>query len=421
VYRDYGKIESTVTKGLHFDCLFYCSITMSQDDSQSLANSSPFTTTSDVLRHLNESIQRMQQHEDDKLRLPAGKFELQTRLPDGSARPANEEETASADFQNKLQQATAYVAALPTRAEKLNWCERQRLYGNSILSGGGDKNNYRAAMDVYLTCLAVAADTSLDNDDHDHQRQRLLLFAKVLNNLAVCTMEMSWYQKTVQFCTMGLKHLSEYNHRSIDQDDDREMRIQKCKLYFKRAKASRLRGEYKSAKIDLVHAREQCCSWSDNHDTEDGHAAALVQFVKIIDKEEQLLNQAVKRAKRNLDVQKRAMRQILGSPNPPPDTPATCAQSENANINPTTAKRMMMMEPLYDDLEGEEADAVAGQRRRRFSTLRAPDEENDEKTEEDQDQELVPPTYWQMYLQKVARQARRVLDWLNDLANTKID
>jgi hypothetical protein len=411
---------------------------MIQVNSKSLqmTSSSPFTTTSDVLRHLNESLQRMQQqqqqqqqqqHDDDDNKNNDrssrvnnnGKFELQMRLPDGSARPANTEETASADFQNKLQQAAAYVASLPTRSEKLDWCEQQRMYGNSIL-----KNDHRAAMDVYLTCLTVAADTTLDNndvydvDDHGHDKskynprqRRLLLFAKVLNNLAVCTMEMSWYQKTVQFCTMGLDHLSGKDNNSNLQDDP-ELQIQKCKLYFKRAKASRLRGEYKSAKIDLAHSRQQCLL-CDDRDDDDIHAS-LVQFATTMDKEEQLLNQAVKRAKRNLDVQKRAMRQVLGNHNP--DTTTPFLNTENDIANPTAT---IMTKPLYDDLDSKDA-AVADQQRK-FSTLRAPDDDDDDKRENDHHAVLVPPTYLQMYLQKVARQAQRLLDWLDEQADTKID
>jgi len=81
-------------------------------------------TISDVITKLNSTIRAnadvtasTNDHKNQNLKA----FELHTRLPDGSARPATTAEIATADFQSKLQQAIATLQSLPDDVAKLKW------------------------------------------------------------------------------------------------------------------------------------------------------------------------------------------------------------------------------------------------------------------------------------------------------------
>ena len=271
---------------------------------------SPFITTSDVLNRLNAALsEQMGDHPTDgedggEHSIPVGaagrqaRFELQKRLPDGSAIPASPADLSTADFENKLSQAASFVQDL-TVDQKLQWAEGQRNYGNQLY----EAQQYEQAIDVYLTCLTVTADKEI-NDPALH-----LLFAKVMNNLALTTMQLQWYAKTVQFCSIALQELAERCDGGGSDNDKHsdEMCSQRSKLYFKRAKASRLRGDYALAVDDLDHATR----WLERMDDDPMVAAPLRNAVY---KEHQLLARAQTEAKRNETKQKRAMQQLLTSP-----------------------------------------------------------------------------------------------------------
>jgi tetratricopeptide (TPR) repeat protein len=310
---------------------------------------SGFITTSDIIKRLNESL-------DD-----TGEFQLHTRLPDGSARVATRSEQAAADFGAKLQQATAYVQTLSGH-EQLIWANEQRLEGNQLY----ERKMYEEAIDVYLTCLTVSAnrdttpgDNSRKNDDDDSAEQdRAELFFKVMNNLALCTLQLKWYRKTVEFCTMAL------NERRID---DGMFMLDKAKLFYKRAKASRLRGDYcveniEKAKIFLAKS---------NH-------ALEPELNKAIEQERQLLQGAIAQAQVNERRQEASMKRLL-SPRPVDDG----------------------IDPLYEFSSISE---------REFSTIRAPTADLDGRVSSSGN---PVKSYLEMYTNMMQRQAQQWLDWLS--------
>jgi len=342
---------------------------------------SPFITTSDVLNRLNAALtEQMGDHSDGEPSIPLGagtrqaRFELQKRLPDGSAIPASPADLSTADFENKLSQAAAFVQDL-TVDQKLQWAEGQRNYGNQLY----EAQQYEQAIDVYLTCLTVTADKKI-NDPALH-----LLFAKVMNNLALTTMQLQWYGKTVQFCSISLQELAERcdDGSSDNNEHSDEMCSQRSKLYFRRAKASRLRGDYALASDDLEHATR----WLERMDDDPMVAAPLRNAVN---KEHQLLARAQTEAKRNETKQKRAMQQLLTS------SPKAGDRALHSTTTTTTTAPS-----LYQDL---------GMRRRRrqreFSTLRAPVHARNTNNQN--------PSYLQEYLARIGNGAQQLLNWLDE-------
>jgi len=112
-----------------------------------------FFTTSDLIERMNSAVK------DANVDVPKADsesrgFELQRKMPDGSYRRAEKSETAAADFQAKMKQASEMIANLNPQ-QKIEWAKYQRKEGNALF----EKGDYTEAMDVYLTCL-VAMDQS---------------------------------------------------------------------------------------------------------------------------------------------------------------------------------------------------------------------------------------------------------------------
>ena len=139
---------------------------------------SPFITTSDIVNNLNKQLAMLSDGivgggEEDSTSDTATnigntgplealsslrqkpRFELNKRLPDGSAVPATPEEISAADFRTKLEQAASFVSQLATPRDRQYWAEQQRLLGNRYFESA----DYKSAMDVYLTCLLVKENT----------------------------------------------------------------------------------------------------------------------------------------------------------------------------------------------------------------------------------------------------------------------
>jgi hypothetical protein len=262
-------------------------------DDDALMIHSPFLTTSDVIQQLNKSLTELDQtsplgqlvQEQPELFDKIGpRFELQKRLPDGLARRAAPDEQATADFETKLQQTADFVSRITKEQRLHQWAEQQRLLGNRMYAAGIDTK----AVDVYLTCLVVAqpkmkvtgesakGDSDSDpekggNDNGEsnvskqqkqhskedcfsspaHEKEQLFLFTKVMNNLAQTTLQLGRYQKTVTFCTMALQHCL-YDEQYDDMEKELHQYTTYCehlsKIYYKRGKTQRLRGEYYSPK-----------------------------------------------------------------------------------------------------------------------------------------------------------------------------
>ena len=139
---------------------------------------SPFITTSDVVNNLNMQLAMLSDGlvgggevgstSDTTTNIGSTgpiealsslrqkpRFELNKRLPDGSAVPATPEEISAADFRTKLEQAASFVSQLATPRDRQYWAEQQRLLGNRYFESA----DYKSAMDVYLTCLLVKENT----------------------------------------------------------------------------------------------------------------------------------------------------------------------------------------------------------------------------------------------------------------------
>jgi hypothetical protein len=309
---------------------------------------SGFITTSDILKRLNESLE------------DAGEFQLHTRLPDGSARVSTRSEQAAADFGAKLQQAAAYVQTLSSRHERLQWANEQRREGNELY----ERKSYEEAIDVYLTCLTVAANRETtappagDTNDEDDgaEQDRVELFFKVMNNLALCTLQLKWYRKTVEFCSMALTE---------QRIDDGRFMLDKAKLFYKRAKAGRLRGDYS---LDDIEKARYFLAKSDQ--------ALEPQLNNAIEQERKLLQGAIAQARVNQKRQETSMKRLL--------TPAGNG-----------------IDPLYEPSSIPE---------REYSTIRAPTPDRGRTRSID---ESSMPSYWETYTVMVQRQTRRCLDWLS--------
>jgi len=281
---------------------------------------SQFITTSDVINQLNRQLSDLSTDgtgflgEGEKPR-----FELQKRLPDGSAMPATKDEIAAADFKTKLEQSAKFVSQLECPEDRQYWAEQQRLTGNAFFQQG----DYKAAMDIYLTCLVVKEDTP------DFVRDT---FLPVLNNLAQCTLQLGMHMKTILFCEMALEEVSKSRQSSVESKDSQEEKsldeethesklvsmqrdlkdaIALCKILFKQAKALRLTGHYKRARESLDNSLD-CLIGEEN---EDGFntQTLLAPYKASIKKEYRYLDVAEKEARKNQARQKRAMKTVLSS------------------------------------------------------------------------------------------------------------
>lgn len=331
----------------------------------SLADS-PFTTASDVLRSLNTALAETG-HDSDPLR-PS--FQLQKRFEDGSTRPATVEERKAADLDSKLKQVANHVASLKTLDERLEFIEGQRQYGNHLYS----ESRFEEAIDVYLTCLTVAKESDA-------------LFLKVMNNLAQASLQLQWYLKTEKFVTLALEHL----HLTTESETGDEHRQAVAKLFFRRGKARRLRGDYTEAKADLMAAQR----WMDEPDSAEHRS---------IDKELRLLAQSVQEGRKNLQRAQRAMKTVLQPMTKPAEAGTTLTSTVSSDS--TATKTVNESKPLYPERR-------AGGRRT-YSSLRAPsDKEAEEVGEEEEPLEL---TYWQHYMLVVGKIAELLLQWIGDEA-----
>jgi tetratricopeptide (TPR) repeat protein len=395
----------------------------------SAARTSPFITATDVLQSLNANIAQLTgaDGDDDGARGRSGGFELQRRMPDGSARPATRKELRASDFETKLRQAAGMVDGLPGPERRLEWAERQRLAGNALYAGG----RYEEAVDVYLTCLVVAqpkwnrptgdegrqeeSEEVVEDEEHEYERQRIVLFCKVMNNLAQSTMQLGWHHKTVQFTTLALDHLLTKS-RSIIGDDDSAYCEQLSKLHFKRGKAERLRGHYVSARSDLDQAaqwlrkRQHLLQGSDDDDDDDGGTTTTTttaRMIRIVERELLLVDRQQAEGKRNQQRQKQAMQRVLGKTK---ETETTEEKTSDAATATTTKKsfRRGLSEPVEADnpLYRNEL-----RRRRTHSTLRARRPGCDPPSQQG---EAIPLSYRHYYWNAVARGAEKVLEWMGE-------
>ena len=242
--------------------------------------------------------------------------------------------------------------------QKIEWAQRQRQEGNVLYKEG----DYRAALDVYLTCLVAKTD---DPDFVTH------VFLPVMNNLAQSSLQLGMYRKAQQFCTMALEdiHLEEQSTQLV------------AKLHFRRGRALRLSGEYEAARDDLETAMNMLEKES-------------IEF-RSVQRELQLIQRAEIGERRNEKRQQRAMQRLLGgvAGETVPDDAA------RANTNEKYKSIARAGSPgLYQGVENKRA----------YSTLTAR-RQNDDTGRADSKQSC-----WRWYLSMVARAAGKVLALLGD-------
>ncbi|EEC45224.1 predicted protein [Phaeodactylum tricornutum CCAP 1055/1] len=352
---------------------------------------SPFVTTTDVMSEINRHLADLHKHknssdteytgdeDNNNLRSKkAPRFELQRKFGDGTTRRASPAEQAANDMNSKLQQVAVHVASLSTTREQYAWAEAQRSLGNEFYH----QQEYEQAIDVYLTCLIAVQ----PQDESDCLV--LVLFLKVMNNLALSALQLGWYKKTIDFCTLALDRVRKQQSLHSHQQ---HVQLQMTKIYYKRGKARRLRGEYKQSRADLRAAQSQI---SVGEYIIIDESQQQQSFQEAIDKEFQLLHQAEFQGRRNQEKQQRAMRQIL-------------LHSGEKQLALGTATDQAANECIA--LYAEKAS------KRTFSALRAPATSLvDDDSTFDIDEESMTPTLWQYYLTVIGRVAETLLFWIGD-------
>lgn len=375
----------------------------------------PFVTTSSVLNQLNKSLTELANSNDPDVSLAglSPRFELQKRLPDGSTVPASSSDVAYSDLKTKLEQSAKFATSLESDAERARWAERQRQVGNAYFQ----KAEYPAAMDIYLTCLVVKQDTPA------FLQQTLL---PVLNNLAQCTLQLGMHKKTMEFCHIALEELDKYPSLSsspssvVEEDNDdssscMRIRIVKCKIYYKRAKARRLTGLYGLAREDLNQA-SACLPTSHAEGDDDNSSSSesnVGPYRHAIQKEFRLVETAEKEARKNRQRQKQGMQKALSMT--APSTTITTATGENSTEESNGISR---------------SSPLATQAPRKYSSLRArrkaqnsgiapphssDDDNDDDATSYSRRKKLENKlSYFQYYCLVVARVAEALLIWMGD-------
>ncbi|KAL3941720.1 MAG: hypothetical protein SGBAC_003964 [Bacillariaceae sp.] len=342
----------------------------------------PYVTTSAVLRELNKNLQDLAPPGEEMYCKP--RFELQKRLPDGSTIPASQADLSASDLQNKISQSAKFVSQLIPSDRKL-WAEQQRQAGNTLFQQG----QYKAAMDIYLTCLVVK------NDDIEFLSQTLL---SVLNNLAQCTLQLGMQKKTKEFCGIALEEVSKVDDTKLDA-------IALCKIHFKRAKAHRLTGHYSEARQDLnlslafVEKKEQALAAAaeDMEEEEDVDYIASITnpFRQSIQKEFRHLEGAEKEARKNRQRQKKSMQRALTKSAADPNS------AKSSSADSATGISVPNKEP------------------RKYSTLRTRKKVMDDTTATAEDApdgrlDVRDLSYWQYYRLVVARVAESLLVLIGD-------
>ena len=341
----------------------------------------PYITTSDILNRMNSEFQRMGAADGD-LQTPA--VELQRRLPDGSTRRCNEDELRASDLQTKLQQTAKLIQEL-NEQEKIEWAKDQRLVGNSLFQSG----EYAQAMDIYLTCLVVK-----NNSDEF----LMGTFLPVLSNLAQCTLKLSMYKKTIQFCNLCFEELEPKDHLRKD------LHIPLSKMHYKRGKAHRLSGEYKAARKDLDQGMKLLETLKETRHS------SVIDYEKAIQNEIRNLEMAEREGRRNLNRTKKAMQTILNSGGGrTSDTNTIQSPTETRALSSTegvSGTNLSASEGLYEQ-------NPTGTKRR-YSTLRAPKRNPRTNQAPNQSQTDKTISYSRYYWDMVARVCETLLIWLGD-------
>lgn len=262
-----------------------------------------FFTTSDLIERMNSAVK------DANVDVPkadseSGGFELQRKMPDGSYRRAEKSETAAADFQAKMKQASEMIANLNPQ-QKIEWAKYQRKEGNALF----EKGDYTEAMDVYLTCLVAMdqspASSAVDkttsttsacvSEEHFNMQIEKDIKLPVLLNLALSALKLGMLSKAEEFCNFAM---------------EMESGRQSVKAHFRRGKVRSSLGHYVAAELDLDKALElnanviPCADDSCN-------LAEMENEKSVILREKQKLSRLINQADRNQKRTRKAMGKLF--------------------------------------------------------------------------------------------------------------
>ena len=379
-----------------------------------------FFTTSDLIARINQSVAEVSGDGIGEAAGPttAGGFELRRQMPDGSTRRADEADTAVADLQSKIKQTAAVLSALSAE-EKMEWARQQRVEGNKLFS----REEYTEAMDVYITCLVAmdklkqgSADKEGDSDgassdgvfSEDIEREIQL---PVLLNLALCALKLGTLRKAESFCNFALQ-------TSLGAD---------CpKAYFRRGRARMLMGSYDDARSDLQRAVDllQNENADKGGDSNTNDNTAREAELKAVRKELQKLERLEFAARKHEKVQKKNMKRLwdTGKSNAVEangTTPDQSISSSAVDISSVKAEKSEgQSNASAENKKGLYSDV---QERRQFSTLRAKKRIEVSVEEEDDDVDVVSPSFFQWYLSLFERCLRKTLHILGDEEGARMD
>jgi tetratricopeptide (TPR) repeat protein len=295
------------------------------------------------------------------------------------------------------------VVSVLSPKEKLQWAERHRQEGNTLYF----KQQYKEAMDVYLTCL-VALDKSPQNSSNEagniaynnidwEQKMEQQVKLPVLLNLSACTLKLGMLKKTCAFCDLAL---------------DLDIGKTSSKLYFRRGLAKASMGLYAEGKQDLTMSmdilRKQESDEASNDLVDKNEICKMKQAVE---KEMLRLESLVVSAEKNHQRQTRAMKRILGGDKEAAVTPVTGETSINGSST----------EILRNDVtkgDRRSANATSSEERlyntviaqRKYSTLRAPLQTNVQELKGGKNRNGT--FVW--YVKMAERSLRKILFWLGD-------
>eukprot|EP00550_Attheya_septentrionalis_P004873 CAMPEP_0198298016 /NCGR_PEP_ID=MMETSP1449-20131203/39304_1 /TAXON_ID=420275 /ORGANISM="Attheya septentrionalis, Strain CCMP2084" /LENGTH=444 /DNA_ID=CAMNT_0043999167 /DNA_START=237 /DNA_END=1571 /DNA_ORIENTATION=- len=389
-----------------------------------------FYTTSDLMDTMNEAMKGTGGDPDT-----GPQVELQKRMPDGSTVRADEKDMAVANLQSKVKQCAMMVKDM-TQTQKIEWAKQQRVEGN-ILFGVGE---YQEAMDVYLTCL-VAMDTTtskkqsgdksleskvtpnVENQTSRSSETSIATTAEkeiqlpVLLNLSLCALKLGMLKKAEAFTNFALE-LPSGAHDP--------------KVYFRRGKARMRMGCYKEARADMEHALQLLSDESSSSPNDDTNNTAETTSLQnncseqeeAVRKDLRKLTLLEKEAQRNRKRHETAMKVALGGNKSnkgislservvePSVGASHCLDSTDGIGNAATS---------VDTLRGSENHAISQsshdddglyrdvRQRRLYSTLTA-----DRSPPHEEDEIIIPPSYFQMYLSMVVRVLEKTLEYLGD-------
>ena len=327
------------------------------------------------------------------------------------------------------------VSAL-SPSEKFDWANEQRQHGNDAYAAG----NFKAAIDIYLTCL-VAIDTTssttsattsehhvldtttittpasapitkedeiLAHHQHWTEKSQLDIQLPVLLNLSACTLQLKMFKKTRTFCDIAL---------------ELECAQTNAKVYFRRGKALMNMGEYKSSRRDLERALELLLLRDDDDDDDDDDDTHNAKEKESVAKELKKLEKMMESAEINRKRQKVAMRKMLGGKRAEansnmsptitiiPEDDVVVHEHEINNDGGTRTSTCTIQELANDQALSSGPDSTDRlysnhNQKRAYSTLRA--------KRRPVQADLVEKSYFQWYLEMMERSLRKVLFWLGD-------